>query len=164
MKNTKITLLSIISIITFSNSQLINAAGEAPQGPGFELYNKASHPITIEVAIVGTNFKQIYTVNPNSKRPLEIDLDATITLGIYNPRKTAQEMMLPSDYFYTIYNPGKTKYLTWNPAKNPPLYPQTGRLMGFSGISDTGYSLNNNLRAGIMPRQEKIKSDIISFD
>jgi hypothetical protein len=165
MKNTKIILLSIISIIAFSNLQLVNAAIEAPQGPGFELYNKASHPITIESSIIGTRFKQMATVAPNGKFPLKIDLDAAITLGIYNPRKTAQEMMLPADYFYTIYSPGKTKYVTWNPAKNPSLYPQTGRFMGFSGISDTGYSLGNNLRASeIIKRPEPIKSDIITFD
>ena len=151
MKNTKIILLSIISIVLFFNSKSIEAA---PQGPGFEIYNKAPNPISIKIRISGGKFGNMIIVPSGGKFAQEINLEAPITLAIYKPLQKQEGILdwelpfIPADYLCDINTPGKTKYVTWNPAKTPSLYPQTGILMGLLGTSDSGYSLSNNIAQG----------------
>lgn len=158
MKRTKIIFLAVIATVSFFNSQSIIASmtqfsdlskqlaqKSKNEGPGFELYNKA--PNTIYVI---NSFMDIIEIAPNNgKFAKDINLNDPISFSIYN-QKPSFSRAGPSANFtpvisVTINAPGKTKYLTWNPAKTPSLYPQTGQLMGLLGKSDTGWSLSKNL-------------------
>ncbi|HXW53566.1 MAG TPA: hypothetical protein VEL47_05635, partial [Myxococcota bacterium] len=55
-----------------------------------------------------------------------------------------------AEYKYLINAPGRTKYLTWNPAKFPSdahefLYPQTGPWLGLLWVTESGFSLKKNV-------------------
>ena len=118
--------------------------------PGFEFVNKATQPVSIALVVNGqlTNA----TVPAGKKFSTSTPLADIIQFGIYE-KQTDNVTLHPSSgslmpqptRIYTLNAPGKTKYITWNPAKSPNLYPQTGTLMGWSGKSDSGYSLKNNM-------------------
>ena len=169
MKIATITLLSIISMVAFFNSQSIKASAakfaEASRGlkekeesksygPGFEVYNKAPNTITIIICNDG-RLKEIINIPSNGKCLRNVDLQEKIELVLYSqPTKieqfwTLEQPIKPTpNHIYSFNAPGKTKYVTWNPAKSPSLYPQTGVWMGLLGTSDSGYSLKNNLSRG----------------
>jgi hypothetical protein len=123
------------------------------QGPGFEVYNKASNAITITIFING-QFVQTADIGPNGKFLKDIDVKQPMQLGIYDQvtkistSTFSREITPAPKYFYNLNALGKTKYLTWNPAKSPALYPQTGTFMGLSGKSDSGYPLSSNITQG----------------
>jgi hypothetical protein len=118
--------------------------------PGFEIVNKATQPISIVLVVNGqlTNT----TVAAGKKFTTSTPLNDVIQFGIYE-KQTDNVTLHPSSgslmpqptRIYTLNAPGKTKYITWNPAKSPNLYPQTGTFMGLTGKSDSGYSLKNNM-------------------
>jgi len=158
MKMIKNVLLTVISVIGFFSTQssIASAGGtsgllKSIQGPGFELYNKASQTISIAVIING----QLITANVGAGQKFTkiVDLNDTIRLGIFNKQTPGISTTLITgaitpqpDAIYDLNASGKTKYLTWNPAKSPALYPQTGTFMGMSGKSDSGYPLSANLQ------------------
>jgi|SRR4030095_7748437 hypothetical protein len=155
MKMMKNTLLAVISMISFFSTQssIAGTSGllKSMQGPGFELYNKASQTISIAVIING----QLTTANVGAgqKFTKTVDLNETIRLGIFNkqtPNISTTFMtgaITPQpDAIYDLNASGKTKYVTWTPSKSPSLYPQTGTFMGMSGKSDSGYPLSANLQ------------------
>jgi len=157
MKNTKNMLLSITSMIVIFGSQsaVAGTSGllKSIQGPGFEVYNKATGPITITIFMDG-KFSQTADISPNGKFLKDIDTKAPMQLGIYNQvtkistSTFSREITPAPNHFYNLNASGKTKYLTWNPAKSPALYPQTGTFMGISGKSDSGYPLSANITQG----------------
>ena len=118
--------------------------------PGFEIINKATQPISIALVVNGqlTNT----TVGAGKKFATSTPVSDVIQFGIYE-KQTDNVTLHPSSgslmpqptRIYTLNAPGKTKYITWNPAKSPNLYPQTGTFMGLTGKSDSGYSLKNNM-------------------
>lgn len=118
--------------------------------PGFELFNKATQPVSI--ALVANGQLTTATVGASQKFVTSTPVSDIIQFGIYD-KQTDNVSMHPSSgslmpqptRIYTLNAPGKTKYITWNPAKSPYLYPQTGTFMGLLGKSDSGYSLKNNL-------------------
>jgi hypothetical protein len=122
-------------------------------GPGFELYNKAPEAITLTIFINGTFLKWV-NISSNQKHNESINLNDSISIGIYDAVTKIEtgfltrEITQKPDHFYDLNAPGKTKYVTWNPAKAPYLYPQTGIWMGLLGTSDSRYSLKNNLSQG----------------
>ena len=167
MKNIKNMLLSIVSIAAFATSQSI-IASSAPtgtsgllksiQGPGFEMYNKATNPITITIFIDGA-FDRFADINANGKFVKDIDTKKPMQVGIYDKvTKIAtgtfsREITPAPKALYNLNAPGKTKYLTWNPAKSTALYPQTGTFMGLSGKSDSGYPLSDNISQSQITRK-----------
>lgn len=154
MKNIKKIALSILSIAGLLSMQqsIAGAAGllKKTQGPGFEFYNKASQPVSIALIIKGT--LTTADVPASGKYVKDVDLSDTIRLGVYNKKTTGISTAFMSDAItpqpdkvYELNAPGKTKYLSYAPAKTPALYPQTGTFMGLSGKSDSGYPLGSNL-------------------
>lgn len=154
MKNLFITTVSIIGF--FNTHAGTTGVLKSIQGPGFELYNKA--PQTISVALIINNKLTTKNLAPNEKFTQTVDLKETIRLGIFNKQTpnistafgsgiVTQLTITPQpDAIYDLNAPGKTKYVTWNPAKSPTLYPQTGTYMGLSGKSDSGWPLSSNLQ------------------
>ncbi|HXW52862.1 MAG TPA: hypothetical protein VEL47_02025 [Myxococcota bacterium] len=60
---------------------------------------------------------------------------------------------------YKIDAQNKTKYITWNPAKyhSEPakyFYPQTASWMGYSGTTESGYSLKDNISQSDIVKRE----------
>jgi hypothetical protein len=155
MKPIKNILMTIVSVVSFFSAQS-SIAGTAEllkktQGPGFEFYNKASQPVSIAIIIDG----QLTTADiaANGKFIKDVDLSKTIRLGIYNKTTKGISTTLLTgaidpqpNFIYDLNAPKKTKYVTWNPAKTPALYPQTGTFMGLSGKTDSGYPLGSNLQ------------------
>ena len=131
MKNVKNISLAI-TIAALINTQCTQSAV-----PVIEIYNKSNNVIKVTIfagpnrvstdAVVYSNdtWKPTQAVDPNSV------LDIHITDGRV--------------YHFNIQAPGKTKYLTWNPAKSMPLYPETGPLLGLMGQTKSGLSLKNNV-------------------
>lgn len=136
------------------------------QGPGFEIQNKAEYPIW--VAVVKNNILSKfgknngrYLINAGDVLALDLaDLTADLKIAIYLQDPELVSYSSKQDAFSVDPNflyettegaQGKTKYLTWNPEKfNQPtkyLYPQTGRLAGAVKVSDSKYSLRNNIKS-----------------
>ena len=153
MKNIKTMLIGALIIGSMGFSSLQAGTAELlkkTQGPGFELYNKASGTITAAILIDGELTTQ--DVLPNKKLLKTVDTSKPIRLGIYNePTKNVSTTFISGaltpqpNFVYELNAPKKTKYVTWNPSKSPALYPQTGTLLGLSGKSDSGYPLGSNL-------------------
>lgn len=151
MKSIKtLFLISTISIISLNINAGTSALLKKTQGPGFELFNKASHTISVALLIEGQLSTQ--DVTSGSKFLKDVDVSKPMRLGIYNkPTKGISTALLSGaitpqpDFVYELNASGKTKYVTYNPSKNPALYPQTGPLMGITGKSDSGYPLGSNL-------------------
>lgn len=152
MKNSKIMLMTTAMICTgfltiqAGTSDLLSSI----KGPGFELYNKATQ--TISIALVVDGVLTTADVLAGKKFTQKIDLTKPVRLGIYNQATKGISTSFISgaitpqpNAVYELSASGKTKYLTWTPSKNPPLYPQTGTFMGLSGKSDSGYPLSSNL-------------------
>lgn len=161
MKNIKHILISIISIVAFASFQSTVAGTtellKSIQGPGFEVYNKATNPITITIFIDGT-FTQSADINAGGKFVKDVDVSKPMQIGIYDKitkvsTNLFQTISPAPTFLYDLNAPGKTKYLTWNPAKSPALYPQTGTFLGLSGKSDSGYPLGSNLSQGQIVRK-----------
>jgi hypothetical protein len=129
-------LLAIVSLVAlFGINSQINAATE---GPGFQIQNKAKNSIKVTLVAGPMGTAKMYQVSRDMFLPVEINLQDRITIKVIDGSTSKM---------YTIDAPGKTKYLTWNPSKSKPLYPQTGTYMGLSGTSETGYSLKKNVSA-----------------
>lgn len=123
----------ILSII------IICSIFDTKAAPTFEIFNKASGPIGLAVG----RLKNI-TVHPGKGFQFATD-DININ------KNHLAVMICPtigsSCKTFTINAPGKTKYLTWDPTKKIPLYPQTGPLIGLLNKTESGWSLQNNLAA-----------------
>ena len=124
-------------------------------GPGFEIQNKGTD-IWVAVGLDGS-FKEFFKLAKNARKSMEITGDEDILLGVYdkeptvNPRGLVGSVFAGSapTYKYNINAQGKTKYLTWNPAKFNTaakyFYPQTGKFGGLLGTSESGNSLEKNI-------------------
>lgn len=162
MKTIKNIFVSIVSaiVLLISQSSVAGTAGllKQMQGPGFEVFNKSTNPITITIFMDG-KFLKYANIGSNQKFVQDIDVKQPMQLGIYTQTTKistgtfSREIEPKPNFFYSINAPGKTKYLTWNPAKTPTLYPQTGTFMGLSGKSDSGYPLSSNLTQGQISKQ-----------
>ncbi|HLJ31836.1 MAG TPA: hypothetical protein VKU36_05330 [Candidatus Babeliales bacterium] len=160
MKNIKNMLLTSITILCSFTTHISQAGTSAllkkVQGPGFELFNKAPNTITVTV-FIDNKFSETRDVAPQGKLLKNIDVNQPIQIGIYNQVTKistgflSREITPQPDYFYEINAPGKTKYVTWNPAKSPSLYSQTGPLMGLMGKTESGYPLSD------LTKQEIVK-------
>lgn len=155
--------LTLIGICAFIASSTLNAGAEELRikmwheayGPGFEIQNKGN-AIWVAVALDGS-LKDFFKLAENGKKQLTITGDESILLGVYdkeptiNPRGVAGTTFLGSspNYKYEINAQGKTKYLTYNPAKfnneAKYFYPQTGTFLGLLGTSSSGHSLKKNI-------------------
>lgn len=117
------------------------------QAESFEIFNKAKD--SIRVTVRGTSF----IVAPNSQKSTYIIDDALYTITITNPMNMSKD----NTHMFQITrdrDSKQTTYLTWNPAKKPSLYPQTGPLMGLmgkynpiAGVTKSSKSLRNNITA-----------------
>ena len=141
------SIRNIFIAIIATTMSLVHAA------PNFELFNKAATPIRFKITSSGLHEEITGFVKSQGKFPGSINSKGTAQITII-PDATGKENKEPSesDYKYSgetydITSEGKTIYLTWNPAKKPTLYPQTGPLMGFMGKTESGYSLSNNIKA-----------------
>jgi hypothetical protein len=139
--------LSIASAMAFFGTSL--NASTAPSGsfdPVVEIYNKDKDSIQVNLIDVGGSMqKTIATayVAPSQQwnsGSRVIDMDNKMMIEVLKQNKIIGRFMISA--------PGKTKYVTWNPAKSPSLYPQTGPFMGFMGTTDSGLSLKNNVSSG----------------
>ncbi len=118
--------------------------------PNFELLNKSKKTIqlTLSDELVGL---------PKTKKSVTKDIASGKHWG-YTTQKNSKITLKITDggtsNNYSIYTPNKTTYLTYNPAKTPSLYPQTGPLMGLVGNTESGLPLKNNIKsADISPKQ-----------
>jgi hypothetical protein len=158
MKNIKNIFLTVASTMALFSTQLSTAGTsgllKSIQGPGFELYNKAPQTISVALLIDG-KLVEAKNVGTMQKFLKTIDLKNTVRIGIFNkqlpPTNISTGLLSGAitpqpDAIYELNAPGKTKYVTYNPAKTPHLYPQTGTFMGLSGKSDSGYPLGDNLQ------------------
>ena len=126
MKNIKTIFLSIISILIIS---VIYA-----QASPFELYNKANQTISVTIHEIGYQ-GYAYTIESKGQLALDLNFAHTFYIAIIEGETIIRE--------FSIKPLGKrTMYLTWNPAKAPYLYPQTGPLMGLMGKTVSGLPLD----------------------
>ena len=156
MKNMKNIFVAIVSAISFLSIQ----SAKASQGPGFEFYNKDTDYFNISTITIALVFNKdpktaiITDIAPNKKFSKTINLNDEILLCVFKKQTPITSVssikdiyQKRPDYIYIINAPGKTKYVSFNTAKAPHwVYPQTGTLMGLTGKSDSGYSLQNNIK------------------
>jgi hypothetical protein len=148
MKNIKKILLAI-TVIVSTTAYNIHAALT------FELFNKSDNNIRWILATENETLasmelaagKKAYL--PEEKNKIAFDApDLLLSIIVTSDRNE-------HIYRHHILASGKTKYLTWNPAKQPHLYPQTGPLMGLmgkynpfgKGKTESGLPLNNNVQS-----------------
>jgi hypothetical protein len=149
--------LAVISQSSIASQQLAQKSSDLVkklQGPGFEVFNKSANTITVTI-FINEKFLRYADIAPQQGFALDIDLNQPMQLGVYDPRTKistgtfSRQIEPKAKYFYTLNAPGKTKYLSWDPTKSMPLYPQTGPLMGLGKMigmkSRSGYPLDNNI-------------------
>lgn len=139
MKNHRNILLTIITLVSTQFTQ--SAERFFNVTPTIEIYNKIKNDIYVVINDISTNYLiENITIRPNEqwKNSAEhaIDKNSKLKIKIVSDQKTKT---------FTINAPGKTKYLSWDPAKSPSLYPQTGTLFGLLGKTKSGLSLKNNV-------------------
>lgn len=130
MKRTK-SISIVATIVALISTQYAQSAA-----PVLEIYNKSKNIINVTVRSNKATIEM--SIDPNTQRIPHQPVDINSELSIFITEQNR------SHGFY-IKAPGKTKYLTWNPAKKTPLYPETGPLMGFMGKTESGLSLKNNV-------------------
>ena len=155
---------SIAATIAFVTISL--GAGAPPSGsfdPVIEITNKSNQNIQANITDE-TSGKDITTayISPNQRwnsGTRVIDMNNTLRIEV-TTQKASTGFKQGTRETFIINAPGKTKYLSWNPEKSMPLYPQTGPLAGFGKIvgmkNESGYSLSNNVLIGQI-RQIKAK-------
>ncbi|HLJ31830.1 MAG TPA: hypothetical protein VKU36_05300 [Candidatus Babeliales bacterium] len=111
--------------------------------PVIEIYNKTNESIQVDIAD-GSSRKDITTAYVNPNEQWNSGDRTTITLNTKLLMQVSTKAN-PSPKAFMIDAPGKTKYLSWDPAKSQPLYPQTGPLLGLLGKTKSGLSLSNNI-------------------
>jgi hypothetical protein len=140
MKNIKNIVLSILSIVTIITSANIGAT------PTFELYNKANQPIGVIIQESGWPRRENHIIEPKQQLSLDINIAHILHIFIFENTNTPEELQHKNDseaQRFRIHALGKrTAYLTWNPAKAPYLYPQTGPWLGYLGRTESGWPLN----------------------
>jgi len=160
----KFLLLAIVTVLLGANLTVkAITAVELGSDPGFDIMNKDSRPIWAALVVDG-KFLGTLRINSNAAVTKIIDPSKDIVIGVYysDPGSVSLGFFAqildkveinPKPDFIFGFEPsarGKTKYLTWNPAKhnkpNMNFYPQTGPLMGFLGKSEGGYSLKYNVK------------------
>ena len=147
IKNIFVTIVSAIALFS-TQSSVTGTSGllKSMQGPGFELFNKAPQTVSVGLVIDG-KLVDSKSVGAGQKFVKDIDTKGTMRIGIFNTApKNISADLTGANAIYNINASGKTKYVTYNPAKAPYLYPQTGPLMGLTGKSDSGYPLSSNLQ------------------
>lgn len=123
-----------------------------PQKGSFEIINKFSKPISIELS------NRSATLTDPNRRPV---IASQQTSNVYTidrsvPTYLDIQEIDPQDaegknalYYNYEFRPGSDIFVTFNPfdsKKRGPLYPQTGTFKGLSGKSKSGYSLANNVK------------------
>ena len=133
MKNIVFSISLVAAICTSFNTKA---------GTNFELFNKSAKPIGIKIQKLG--YSPTKHIIPSQKQlPLEInDITQTRYLSIYEDANTMDAIAGSSKDFKINPQGKQTVYLTWNPAKAPYLYPQTGPLMGMLGKTESGLPLD----------------------
>ncbi len=139
-----ITHMSTVSASNYNFSKM----PYAELARNLEVFNKSSKPITVIAEDGQQRFNmpsaQIFTVEPGEKSMQNINMNKPLKLTITEGNVTTK---------YNINAIGKTKYLTWNSAKNPSLYPQTGPLNGLRGVTESGMPLKTNLTQGTIIKE-----------
>lgn len=161
MNNIKKIIISIISITTLSSLQMSLITASAVEiETNFAIVNKAQQAIGIQVETATDGFrtviKQNHTfskTNVNTRGEITITVCPNISSAEQESRFMGLKQLTYADLLgsekFTINAKGKNVYLTWNPAKRPSLYPQTGPLMGLGKMigmkGPSGLSLENNV-------------------
>ena len=137
LKHILFTITAIFSVATIYNAQA---------APSFELYNKADRAIGIIVQESGWPRREKHIIQPMQQLPLDINIAHTLYISIFANTNTIEELQHKNDNdarTFRINALGKrTAYLTWNPAKRPSLYPQTGPWLGFLGKIESVWPLD----------------------
>ena len=151
MKTTKNIFLSIFSIIallisqaSIASQQFAQKAGALTQqlstkDPGFEILNKSTTPISYTIGLGDT--VQANTITKNGNVPAGASAPKNEPVGRFVFAKLMIKTADGKTYNFSIKPQRKTLYLTWNPAKSPSLYPQTGPSMGLQGVTESGYPI-----------------------
>ncbi len=154
MKNMNRLLFTITAIFSITTTYKMQAA------PSFELYNKADRAIGVIIQESGWPRREKHIIQPQQQLSLDINIAHTLYISIFANTNTIQELQHKNDsnaQTFGINALGKrTAYLTWNPAKRPYLYPQTGPWMGFLGKTESGWPLDkktNVMQSQIRPQQ-----------
>ncbi len=119
--------------------------------PNFELFNKSRGNIVVTVDCGSIGFTS-HPIEPQGKLKEEDNINPTKTIML-----TIKDNDLKKQFKFVINarsNPQATTYLTWNPAKKPSLYPQTGPLMGLAGKTESGLSLKNNVKSSDISQKQ----------
>jgi hypothetical protein len=145
--------LCFMAFISFA--QFVSAAGSEIV---LEIMNKSAQAISVKVDRIKDNNKiasSNFTIPANSTGKDEwVKFNENLEISISYPAKNAAGNIIKRTL--NVYTKDsakmKTKYLTWNPDKDPkiPLYPQTGVFMGLGALfgankTASGLSLQNNI-------------------
>jgi len=141
----KYTLLSIISTVAFFAVSLTASDMPPSSAPDvIEIFNKGNESIQVNIADASGNTRRDITtayVSPNQQwrsGHRVIDMNSKLLIEVSTKANPRMQQ-------FVIDAPGKTKYLSWDPSKSMPLYPQTGPAWGLLGTTKSGLSLSNNV-------------------
>lgn len=163
MKNIKNILIITISLTISLTSGTLSAA------PSFELYNKADAPIGVVIQELGWPRREHHIIQSMEPLPLNINIAHVIYISIFEDTNTLKELDLKQNdpsasKEFRIHAKGKkTAYLSWDPAKPFPLYPQTGRymglmpLVGLTQITASGLEFTKETNIERTPEKEQIE-------
>ena len=154
MKITQGIFISLVTVLTLLNLQSLIASQQFAQkagalnqqlstkDPGFEILNKSTTSINYTVSLGDT--AQANTITKSGTVPAgspDKSTPKSETVGKFLFAKLNIKTSDGKTYNFIIKPQRKTLYLTWNPAKTPSLYPQTGPLNGMTGSNESGYPI-----------------------
>ncbi|HLJ31838.1 MAG TPA: hypothetical protein VKU36_05340 [Candidatus Babeliales bacterium] len=145
MKNTKNILLSLFTITAICSSQSMQSSEffeDIHNKVAVEIYNKDQRDIGVAIIDLKTSDAYTMVVPSGQARKYDANINSPLRFEIWSPLSPGKALGV-----FSVNAPGKTKYLTWNPAKYPALYAQTGPLMGLLGKTESGLPLKNNIKS-----------------
>ncbi|HLJ31839.1 MAG TPA: hypothetical protein VKU36_05345 [Candidatus Babeliales bacterium] len=145
MKNSKKIVISIIlcSLHFLHGAQALNE-------PTVEIYNKTTRDLGVTVINLDNGITSTLTIPAEQAQKYNTHIDSRLKFEMWSPSNPTQALGI-----FSINAPGKTKYLSWDPAKSTALYPQSGSLMSFGDKTKSGLSLKNNIKSSDDIKVEK---------
>jgi len=138
MKNSKKIVVSLITIALLCLHAPQKA--EVSHEPTVEIYNKTSQDLGVTIVNLDNGIINTITIPGKQAQKYNAHIDSRLKFEMWSPTNPNQALGI-----FSISAPGKTKYVSFDPAKSPALYPQTGTLMGFGEKTKSGLSLKNNI-------------------
>ena len=118
----------------------------------FEILNKTNNPIWVSVfspdqEAPSASIRRVFRQSSGSAVEIDGSKDVNLLIWTNDPGEKVNLSEAKSDYVYQFTSRKKDILVTFNPGdKRGDLYPQTGTYGGWSGKTESGFPLGDNIK------------------